>query len=225
MNQSANVRSVESIQIFKVALTTFAEEAFVALSSVEMEIRRTRDWLQRDQLTHWQATVKRGNEQVSMARTELHRRRLSQQNSDAISDTEQKENLRHAQRRLEEAEDKVRRIKGWVPVLDHAIAEYHSASQPLGDRLTGSLQNSLALLNRIVASLDSYLSLTVPTSPEPSAAESSPRPAAAKSSATSSDDGDSTEDEAPDAAQEESATPEAATVPGEPVEGRREPHD
>ena len=165
MSQSANVHSTEAIRDFRIALTTFSEEGRNALGSVEMELRRARDWLQRDQLGYWQGQVKRSNELLSMARTELHRRRLSQANSDAISDTEQKEAVRAAQRRLEAAEDKVKRVKGWVPVLEHAIAEYHSSSQPLGDRLTGSLVNSITLLDRMLASLDSYLTLAAPSAP------------------------------------------------------------
>lgn len=165
MSQSANVRSIQAIHDFRIALTNFAEDARNALSSVEMEVRRTRDWLQRDQLAYWQSQVKRCNEQLSMARTELHRRRLSAHNSDAISDTEQKENVRIAQRRLDEAEHKVAHIKRWVPVLEHAISEYHACSQPLGDRLTGSLVNSLALLDRMVATLESYIATAPPPAP------------------------------------------------------------
>jgi len=87
------------------------------------------------------------------------------QGSDAISDTEQKEAVRNAQRRLEEAEQKLATVKRWVPVLEHAIAEYHATSQPLGDRLTGSLVNSLTLLDRVVGSLESYLATQAPSAP------------------------------------------------------------
>jgi hypothetical protein len=156
MNQSANVRSVEAIEKFKLAMVNFGDDARNALTGVEMDLRRVRDWLVREQSMYWQTQVKKRTEQVSMARTELHRRRLSQQNSDAISDTEQKENLRIAQRRLEEAEDKVARVKKWIPILEHAIAEYNSAAQPLGDRLTGQFQNSLALLERTITAIYDY---------------------------------------------------------------------
>ena len=54
---------------------------------------RTRDWLERDQLSYWQMQVKRRHEAMMMARTELFRRKISQQGSDAVSDTEQKEAL------------------------------------------------------------------------------------------------------------------------------------
>jgi len=76
MSQGANVRSVDAIKAFKIALINFAEDARNALSSTDMEIRQVRNWLQRDQLTYWQSQVKRWQEKVSMARTELHRRQL-----------------------------------------------------------------------------------------------------------------------------------------------------
>src|ERR1700676_1784910 len=135
MSQGANVRSVDAIKDFKVAMINFGEDARVPLSSAAMGGHQVRNWLQRDQLTYWQSQVKRLQEQLSMARADLFRRQLSQSNSDAVSDTEQKEAVRDVQRKLKEAEDKVVTIKKWIPVLDHAIAEYNSASQPLGDRL------------------------------------------------------------------------------------------
>src|SRR4051794_14313106 len=121
MSQGANVRSVDAIKRFKVALINYAEEARNALSSAEMEIRQVRNWLERDQLTFWQSQVKRNQEKLAMARTELNRRRLSQANSDAISDSEQKEAVREGQRRLREAEEKIELIKRWIPVLEHAV--------------------------------------------------------------------------------------------------------
>ena len=165
MSQSANVRSVGAIHDFKIALTNFAEDARNALGSAEMDLRRTRDWLTRDQLTYWQAQVKRCQEQVSMARADLFRRKISQQGSDAVSDADQKEALRAAIRRQQEAEEKVARIKRWIPVLDHAISEYHSTSQPLGDRLSGSLVNSLTLLERTIGSLEAYINVAPPSAP------------------------------------------------------------
>jgi hypothetical protein len=102
---------------------------------------------------------------ISEARTELHRRRLSQTNSDVISDSDQKEALRMAQRRLHDAEEKVDRIKRWVPVLEHALSEYHGQAQPLGDRLSGSLMASLAMLERMIVALEEYAAIEAPAAP------------------------------------------------------------
>jgi hypothetical protein len=165
MSQSANVRSIEALKEFKNGLIAFADDARVIIDGVDMEVRRTRNWLERDQLAYWRTQVKRRQEDVAAARTELHRRKISQMNSDAISDTEQKEALKLAQRRLVEAEEKVETIKRWIPVLEHAIHEYHSQVQPLGDHLAGGFENTLSLMDRMVDALEAYLSLRAPEAP------------------------------------------------------------
>ena len=48
-------------------------------------------------------------------------------------------------------------VKKLIPQLHHAIAEYHSHSQPLGDHLSGGFERSLAVLERMASSLEAYL--------------------------------------------------------------------
>ena len=99
------------------------------------------------------------------ARADLHRRQISQQGSDAVSDADQKEALREAQKRLRVAEEKVALVKRLIPQLHHAIDEYHSHSQPLGDHLSGGFEKSMAALEKMILALESYLALRAPTAP------------------------------------------------------------
>jgi hypothetical protein len=165
MAQSAKVRSIQSLKDFRVALVTFTEEARNALSGVDMELKRMRDWLERDQLSYWQMQVKRRHEAMMMARTELYRRRISQQGSDAISDTEQKEALKEAERRLKVAEEKVAAVKKLIPIFHHAMAEYVSRASPLADHLSGGMDRSLGSLAKMIDSLEAYLALNAPAAP------------------------------------------------------------
>jgi hypothetical protein len=167
MAEQAKVLSVQALKDFRVGLINFVEEARNALGGVDMELRRTRDWLERDQLSYWQMQVKRRHESMMMARTELFRRKLSQQGSDAVSDTEQKEALREAERRLRVAEEKVAMVKKLIPMFHHAQAEYTSHSTPLADHLAGGSEKSIATLEKMVQSLEEYLALSVPSSPRP----------------------------------------------------------
>ena len=89
--------------------------------------------------------------------------RSRKSSSDSVSDSDQKEALRLAIQRLRQAEEKLEKVRRWGPVLQHAIAEYNSAARPLGDRLSGDLVASLALLDRMVASLDAYMAIKAPT--------------------------------------------------------------
>ncbi len=180
----ANVRSVDALKDFKNALINYAEEARNALSGVDMDVRRTRDWLERDQLAFWQMQVKKRNEQVSQARADLFRRQISQSGSDSVSDSDQKEALRLAIMRLRQAEEKLEKVRRWGPILQHAISEYNSASRPLGDRIAGDLVASLALLDRMVASLDAYMAIKAPTLREDKTSTSSQAESASASVTT-----------------------------------------
>jgi len=165
MSKSANVLSLDTLKDFKLAMITFAEDARNSLSGVDMELRRMRDWLERDQLGYWQSQIKKRQEDLMQARADLHKRKISQQGSDAVSDAEQKEALRDATRRLRVAEEKLAQIKRLVPFLHHAIDEYHSHSQPLGDHLSGGFEKSVFTLQKMIDSLHAYLALSAPSAP------------------------------------------------------------
>ena len=185
MSRSANVLSTQTLKDFKLTLINFGEEARNALSGVEMELRRVRDWLERDQLGYWQSQVKRRQEELMQARAELHKRKISQQGSDAVSDSEQKEALRDAQRRLRIAEEKVELIKKrLIPFLHHEIAEYHSHSQPLGDHLAGGFERSIGAMEKMVVALESYLALRVPSAPRSDSVAESGAAATTRASTT-----------------------------------------
>jgi hypothetical protein len=184
MSKSANVRSVQTLKDFKLTMCNFAEEARNSLSGVDMELRRMRDWLERDQLGYWQAQVKKRNEDLMQARADLHRRKISQQGSDAVSDAEQKENLREAQRRVRVAEEKVAIVRKLIPMLHHAIDEYHSHSQPLGDYLSGGFEKSLMSLEKMITALDAYLALRAPSAPRLDSVDSSGPTAASNGTTT-----------------------------------------
>jgi len=166
MSKSANVLSVDTLRDFKVQMINFAEDARNALSGTDMELRRMRDWLERDQLGYWMAQIKKRQEDLMQARSDLHRRKLSQSGSDTVSDADQKEALREATKRLHAAEEKVALIKRLIPFLHHAIDEYHSHSQPLGDHLAGGFEKSLAILQKMIVSLDAYAALRAPEAPK-----------------------------------------------------------
>ena len=223
MSKSANVLSIQTLKDFKVAMINFSEDARNSLSGCDMELRRMRDWLERDQLGYWQAQIKKREEQLMQARADLHKRKISQQGSDAVSDAEQKENLREAQKRLKVAEEKYASIKRLIPFLHHAIDEYHSHSQPLGDHLAGGFEKSLFTLVKMIGSLEAYLALQAPTAPSmPSAAETTGA-SSASSSASSAAGSASTESQSTDVNNGQAAVPpttgtaETAAPAGEPV--------
>jgi len=159
MNQSARVASIEALKDFKAALLNFCERARHALCAVQMESRRTLDWLLHDQLNHWQNQVRERQEDVVQARTDLNRVKLARVSGREPDCIEQKQALREAQARLHEALDKVQRVQRWARQVQRAIDEYEGQAQRLAELVEGDPPCAVSLLNRMIDSLDSYVTL------------------------------------------------------------------
>jgi len=210
MSKSANVRSVQALKDFRIAFCNFAEDARGAVGGVEMEIRKFRDWLERDQLNYWRMQVKKREEMLMEARAALHKKKLAAGKSDAVSDSEEKENLRNATRLLRVAEEKVEVVKKLIPQFHHAVDEYHSHSQPLSDHMSGGFERSLAKLTTMIESLESYLALQAPATSSPQAASFSSSPGGSRTTpGPSARAANSTDDDAPSSAP---ADPDAVAV-------------
>jgi vacuolar-type H+-ATPase subunit I/STV1 len=157
----ANVRSLDALRDLRAALAVFADEILAALGGVDMEIRRTTRWLEEEQRLYWETEIKRRRERVSMARSDLSRKRMSQLNGSR--DIEQKEALEEAERRLREAEARAQKVKRWVPILQQAVLEYRSTTRTLTDLVSGDLPRGLAQLDRVLDRLEAYLQVAAPS--------------------------------------------------------------
>ncbi len=163
MSQSARVTSIDSIKDFRAALCRFGEDARNGLGAVEMEVRRSLNWITHEQPMFWQMEVKRRKEHVAQAQAEVFRRRLQGGPGREVHDTEQKEILRKAQRGLHEAEAKLEIVRKWIPVYQHAVTEYQARTRPMGDMLESDIRTALALLDRMTTALDAYLAIAAPS--------------------------------------------------------------
>lgn len=163
MAESARVTSIDAIKDFRAALCRFSEDTKNALGAVEMEIRRVVSWVVQERPMYWQAEIKRRKEDLSDAKAALFRKRLQAGHGREVHDSEQKENLRLAQRRVHEAEEKLEIVKKWAPVVQHEVLEYYSRARPTGDMLDSDVAQALALLDRMATALDAYIAAAAPT--------------------------------------------------------------
>jgi hypothetical protein len=158
-----DVESIAVIRDVRGHLARFGEDAKHALAAAEMEIRRMVDWLTNDQRLYWQAEIRRRHDYLNNAKSELHRKRTGAMHGNKVQDADQKENVRVAKAKLEEAEDKLERIRRWIPQLQQAVMEYQSQARPLADMVDGDLEKSLASLERMIIALEQYVSMKAPT--------------------------------------------------------------
>ncbi len=160
MATSARVTSVQAISEFRIALLQFCQAAKEVLGSIDMEIRRMSDWVERDRLSYWQREIRNCQEELAQAKADLFRKqitRISGQNPDLL---EEKDALRRAQYRLEEAEEKVQRCRLWGGrQLPRAIDEYQGPGRQLAAIVEGNPPSIAIYMDRVIRSLEAYLEL------------------------------------------------------------------
>lgn len=163
MSSQASVQSVEALKEFRVALALFGDDVLAALGGVEMEAKRTAQWLQHDRRMFWQEQIKRRRELVSQAQAEVFRRKLQKTADNTPAMSEQKELLRRAEASLQEAEQRAARVKKWEPALQHAILEYHGSIRRIKDLASGDVPRAVYALERMIDALEAYFRVAPPT--------------------------------------------------------------
>jgi hypothetical protein len=166
MTRTARVTSIETVRDFRAHLIEFGTKARDTLSAIEMQIRRTVDWLGERQ-KYWHHEIKVRQEEVTRAKIELEQRKNMGKDGRGPGTADHEKYLRKAQARLKEAEDKVASCKRWQPLLEHAVREYHGPARGLSGALETDLVQALALLERKLTALESYLALAPPSVGEP----------------------------------------------------------
>ena len=207
MGEQAAVRSVEALREFRAALATFAEEALAALGGVDMEVRRTVQWVQHDRRDYWLGQIKRRREQVAMAQAEVFRRKLAKTDDHNPAMSEQKEMLRKAEAGLREAEHRAGLVKKWEPALQQAALEYRAATRRISNLASGDIPRAILVMSRIVEALEAYLSEAPPT------ADGGPSPLGAIAESVLADDADPGPAEVPEAAGSGGVGAEGETSP------------
>jgi hypothetical protein len=156
------VYNIEALKLFRERLATFGEDAKNALISVDMDTRRTVDFILREQPMHWKAQLKKRNEALQQAKAELFRRKLAETTPGSLDDTAQKEAVRRAEMRVQEAEQKLEKIKKWATPLMQATEQYHGQSRALDDMVGPQLERALAQLAAMIDALEKYTGTAQP---------------------------------------------------------------
>lgn len=156
MSDLAHVDSIQAIRDFRAALAKFSDRAGQALDQADLDMRRVLQWLQHDQMSHWRNQVRRGHEMVAKARAELERRQMIRVADFRPSCIDEKKALQRAKLLVEEAERKIEIVRHWSRVVQQETSEYEGRIGQMRAQLDAEVPRALALLGRIVDSLESY---------------------------------------------------------------------
>jgi archaellum component FlaC len=164
MATHAKVTSVEALEAFRASLIVFLNKAHSAVDQVSDEVRRVRSWLQHDQRTHWEGEVRRRARDLAQAEQEMMSARMTKA-LDNLSAQQQAVNK--ARRSLEEAQEKMRRVKLWIRDFDGAVDPLARGLNSLRGYLDHDMPQAIAHLGEVEKIMDSYLEVRRSTNPAP----------------------------------------------------------
>ena len=78
MSQAANVRSLEALRDFRSALIIFIDHAKQSIATSDGEVSRMSQWLDSTQPMFWVQEIRKGEERLTQAKSELFRATISQ---------------------------------------------------------------------------------------------------------------------------------------------------
>jgi len=173
MATHAKITSLDALERFRSSLIVFLNKSRSALDQVSDEIRRTRAWIQHDQRTHWENEARKRARTLAQAEQELLSARMTKALDNLSAQQLEVKKARHA---LEEAADKVRKIKRWVRDFDGTVDPMVKGLNSMRGFLDHDLPHGIAYLNQVERIMDAYIEVSKPS---PSPAET-PAPASAE---------------------------------------------
>ncbi len=153
----ANVKSIEAIRNFRVTLIKFAEKVTDAVESMKDQVFHAVSWVELDQPRHWHQQELTAYDRVSEARIQLEVSKMRKETADfRPSLIEEKQALQAAKRRLEYCRQKVQLVKAAAFKVRHEADEFQGRLSQVDRLLETDLPNMIAMLERMVSSLEAY---------------------------------------------------------------------
>ena len=157
----ARVQNIDVIRQFRASLIKFADAAKVALGDSESEVQRTAAWLASEQPRYWESQIRKRHEKVNQCKDAVRQKKLYKDSTGKTqSAVDEEKQLRIAQARLAEAEQKLLNTKRHSGKMQKELHMYKGATQTFATNLGLDVPNAIAALDRMMQALDGYVSLT-----------------------------------------------------------------
>ncbi len=172
MSFSVNVRSIEALGGFRLALLRYRGEAEETLEGVDYFLARQLEWFD-ERIGHWQREVRHCREDARAAELALARFRAASINPEipphlrpsGVADRYQTAVARCYQR-LRDAEGHLASTKQWRKMLDQALEAFRTEQHRFKDALQENLPAALSMLEQKLATLAGYVSVPLPAEPQ-----------------------------------------------------------
>ena len=167
MAGSAHINSPEVILTFRNHYVKFDEECRQAVAGVRSDCHRVLQWLQHEQLQFWRTELRKCEQLVEETRSAYLLARFGAESYRKTSYVDEQKIFRKAEQRKADAENHIRAIKKWSPLLAAQAQKLMGPVDALSTTLDTGTPRTLARLDFLVRSLEEYLRAPPPGSGTP----------------------------------------------------------
>jgi hypothetical protein len=163
MDNAANIDAIETLNTLRAELTRVGQRIAGALDEAENEVQRTAQWLRQDCPRRWKDQLRKRQDAVSAAKAALRQKKIWDNTVvTPTSHIDEKKAVALAERRYEEAQQKLRRISQGQIQMEREGAIFKNHLQRMRHAVEIEVPNAKAWIDRMVESLENYLSLAAP---------------------------------------------------------------
>ena len=162
MGSPARIDCIDALKELRTFLCNIGKKISVALDDADFDVARTLHWLKDDRYPYWKKEVRLRQEALVKAKLELKRKQFFEK-APGHYFADEKKAVAVAQRRFDEAEDKLKKVRGWIPVLEKESYACRGALQGLSNFVQIELANRRTQIDEMICALESYVDLSAPT--------------------------------------------------------------
>ena len=163
MSTQADIKSIDTLSLVKLALISYAHASSQALADIEIEGQRGIDWITVDRAAYWKAEMRRAADGVNQAIKDLeHCRAYKKVGDNAPSCAEEKKNLEKARKRLQKTEEKLELVKRWTPVVLQQYRETCVRLVRFREVIDVDCPRSIARIEQMLTALENYQTVAGP---------------------------------------------------------------
>jgi len=171
MADLAKITSLDALEAFRAALIIFVTKARRSVDELSEEVHRTRSWIQTQQRVHWETQLRKRQKMFDQANQELISARFSE-----FKDSVQMQQMavRKAKALVEEAEEKMRKVKIWSRDFDRYAEPMSKKVEALRSVLEHDMPKAIQYLVQVQRTLDAYTERFAPLEESTPLPESEP---------------------------------------------------
>lgn len=161
MSTRARIHDSKALLDTKVALVQFVEQVTAAVAGMDADVARLSMWLHQDRPMHWKHEIRRREDLVLNAKTDIQRKIISQA-PEPVSLVLERKAVARAQERVEQARQRFESVKRWSPKWEREAQLYKGGVSQLHEAINRDIPAALNRLEKMLIALENYERMEAP---------------------------------------------------------------